>query len=168
MASRKQAGTTAFTATPNGGVVSRHRRRERLSFVDDPGRHTRAAVIARRRDEAVYRAARIEETVAGFEHPIGLAPGLEYQGTFEDIASLVARVRVIADRRARRQHRRPDHDFLAGHARLVVAFEYGSYRLRGRLRLVRRGIHGPRNHGEQRNMHPFHTGPLRWLTGLPW
>src|SRR6266404_5220539 len=113
--------------------ISRHRRRERLSFVDDPGRHARASVIARRRDEAVHRAARIEETVAGFEQPIGLAPGLEYQGPFEDIAGLVARVRVIADRRPGRHHGRPDHDFLARHARLIVAFEYGSYRLGGRL-----------------------------------
>src|SRR5258707_700655 len=128
---------------------SRHWGGERLTLVDDPGRHTRAAVAARRRYEAVHRAARIEEAVAGLEQPIGLAPGLEYQGAFEDIAGLVARVRVIADLRARRQHRRSDHDFLSRHARLIVPFEYGSYRLGGSLRLVRGGLPRQRTHGAQ-------------------
>src|SRR5882757_10975989 len=40
-----------------------NRRGERLTLVDDPGRHGRGALIARRRGDAVHRAAKIEETV---------------------------------------------------------------------------------------------------------
>src|ERR1700733_3186088 len=122
--------------------VSRHRGGERLSFVDDPGGHRSSAVAARGGNEAVHRAARIEEAVAGFEQSVGLSLCLEYQATLEHIAGLVPRVGVIADTRARRQHGRPDHDFLARHARLIVAFKYRAHRLRRGFRLLGGGAQG--------------------------
>src|ERR1700733_1079017 len=122
--------------------VSRRRGGERLSFVDDPGGHGSSAFAAGGGNEAVHRAARIEETVAGFEQSVGLSLGLEYQVALEHIAGLVARVGVIADTRARRQHGRPHHDFLARHARLIVAFKYRAHRLRRGFRLLGGGAQG--------------------------
>src|ERR1700678_3381176 len=137
--------------------VSRHRGGERLSFVGDPGGHRSSAVAARGGNEAVHRAARIEEAVAGFEQSVGLSLCLEYQATLEHIAGLVPRVRVIADARARRQHGRPDHDFLARHARLIVAFKNRAYRLRRGLRLLGGGAQGQYECGDQRNLCVSHS-----------
>ena len=87
-------------------TLVRRRDRERFAFVDNPRRHCRSAFAARDRRQAMNHAARIEETIAGLENPIGLPLGFEHQGPFEYVAEFVSGMSMKADGGAGRQYRR--------------------------------------------------------------
>lgn len=119
---------------------SGNRRGDGYPFVHDPGRHGRAAVAARCRDQTVDRAAFVEKSISGLQSSVGLAASFQDQGAFEDVAALVSGMGMKSDRGVGRQHGGADDDFLAGYTRLVMMLDERAHRLW--LGFVGSGIQG--------------------------